>query len=104
MGQTPGPNPADVGAVAKNTVWCSAAWNYEYKSLPLATAYPVIGNQGVAASAVSYDKTGTGNDGTGTNILKGDMGFCCYTLDTALSTFSVAENVSATSWSTTKLN
>ena len=87
-----------------NTVWCSAAWNYEYKSLPLATAYPVIGNQGVAASAVTYDKTGTGNDGTGANILKGDMGFCCYTLDSAKNYFSIGENTNISPWNTTKLN
>jgi len=26
----------------KRTVWCSAAWNYEYVDLPLATAYPAV--------------------------------------------------------------
>ena len=91
-------------ASSKNTVWCSAAWNYEYKSLPLATAYPVIGNQGVPASAVTYDKTGTVNDGTGTNILKGDMGFCCYSLDAAVATFRIGENTNTGPWDTTKFN
>ena len=89
---------------SRNTVWCSAAWNYEYKSLPLATAYPVIGNQGVAASAVTYDKTGTGNDGTGANILKGDLGFCCYDIFIGYDTFKIAEFTNLAPWETEKLN
>ena len=89
MGQT---------ATPKNTVWCSAAWNYEYAVLPLATAYPVIG-----ATPVTYDKLGTENTGTA-NTEKGDLGFCCYTLDVALANFVVPESDNTNTWDTTKLN
>ena len=57
-------------------VWCSAAWNYEYKVLPVAEAYPVA-NQ----ANNSFDATGAENDAsTAAKKTKGDLGFCCYNM------------------------
>ena len=73
----------------KATVWCSAAWNYEYTNLPLGTAgsastqvnYPQRPADNASFTALTYDATGALNDGTAPNAGKGDMGFCCYTMD-----------------------
>ena len=60
------------------TVWCSGAWNYEYKNLPANEAYPVANQNGNV-----FDGTGATNDASdATKKLSGDLGFCCYTMDT----------------------
>ena len=62
---------------SKQSVWCSGGWNYEYVNLPMTNSYPVANQDGNA-----FDATGAENDySTADKQKKGDLGFCCYTMD-----------------------
>ena len=56
------------------TIWCSAAWNYEYVNLDLIFDLPVqtADTNNVATFQLNGIVT---ND---SKNVKGDLGFCCY--------------------------
>jgi hypothetical protein len=68
-----------VGGTNKRTVWCSAGWNYEYTALKLDKAYPALSKAKSNTEPQAWNVLGDGDGAT--DLVKGDQGFCCYTLD-----------------------
>jgi hypothetical protein len=85
------------GAAAGSTVditsvWCSAAWNYSYTSLPITQAYPAMN-----AVGYTFSKTGGGNTTyTATTANTGDLGSCCYAPATMTAMVNTADTAAGT--------
>jgi len=68
------------------TVWCSAAWNYEYTALKLDKSYPMTKENGPLTWATKSTDTGD------SAYAGGDQGTCCYSSDKWLAFQALLEN------------
>jgi hypothetical protein len=85
----------------KRTVWCSAGWNYEYTTLLLTKDYPLMTKSKSDTEPQAWYVKGD-EDGS-TDLVKGDQGFCCYTLDLLL-VIGNLDNDAATDMTTEMIN